>query len=140
MKLNIYLSFRGNCEEAMNFYKECLGGTFESMKYFKDGPEEMGGHKLADDMKDKVMHMTWRFGGGNIVMASDGMDQEESSGKIKLSISMNDPDRMEEVFNKMVTGGQVIMAPEDTFWGAKFGMLTDKYGFTWMFNCEVNKS
>jgi len=47
---------------------------------------------------------------------------------------------MEEVFNKMVTGGQVIMAPEDTFWGAKFGMLTDKYGFTWMFNCEVNKS
>ena len=139
MKLIPYLFFNGNCEDALNFYMECLGGEFESVNYFKDGPEEMGGRKVASEMMNKVMHMTWRFGDNNVLMASDGMDKAATDSNITLSVNMNDAIAMRRVFNKMSNEGIVTMPLEDTFWGAKFGMLTDKYGFKWMFNCEKEK-
>ncbi len=139
MKLNPYLFFNGNCEEAMNFYKSCLGGEFESVSYFKDGPDEMDGKKIAPELKNKIMHMTWRFG-ENIVMASDGMESAAAESNINLSISMNDPNKMEIIFNRMVVDGVVTMPLNDTFWGARFGMFTDKFGVKWMFNCHMEKN
>ena len=128
MKLNTYLSFNGDCKEAMSFYRDCLSGTFDSVKYFADGPEEIEGHKITEELKDNVMHMTWRFGDDNIVMASDSIGQDPSAGKIKLSLTMDDPGQMNQIFEKMSLCGQIIMPLADTFWGARFGMLTDKYG------------
>ena len=138
MQLNPYLFFNGNCEEALNFYKECLGGEFESINRFKDGPEEMGGMKIPENYKEKVMHMTWRFD-GNVVMASDGFEEISDGGNVTLSISTDNVDGMDTVFNKLSEGGKVTMPLQDTFWGARFGMFTDRYGIKWMFNCELKK-
>jgi len=138
MQLNPYLFFNGNCEEALNFYKECLGGEFESINRFKDGPEEMGGKKVPENFKEKVMHMTWRFD-GNVVMASDGFEKVTNGGSVTLSVTVDNVDGMDTVFNKLSEGGQVTMPLQDTFWGARFGMFTDRYGIKWMFNCELKK-
>jgi len=138
MQLNPYLFFNGNCEEALNFYKECLGGEFESINRFKDGPEEMGGMKVPENFKEKVMHMTWRFD-GNVVMASDGFEKVTDGGSVTLSVTVDNLDGMDTVFNKLSEGGQVTMPLQDTFWGARFGMFTDRYGIKWMFNCELKK-
>ena len=138
MQLNPYLFFNGNCEEVMNFYRECFGGDFESINRFKDGPEEMGGMKVPEDYGDKIMHMTLRFS-DNVIMASDGMQQAPADGNITLSISMNDVDELSAVFDKLSGGGQVTMPLQDTFWGAHFGMCTDKFGMKWMFNCHTKK-
>ena len=123
MQLNPYLFFNGNCEEALNFYKECLGGEFESINRFKDGPEEMGGMKVPENFKEKVMHMTWRFD-GNVVMASDGFEKVTDGGSVTLSVTVDNVDGMDTVFNKLSEGGQVTMPLQDTFWGARFGMFT----------------
>ncbi len=136
MKLNPYLFFNGNCEEAMNFYKSCLGGEFDSINYFKDGPNEIGGKKITPELHGKVMHLTWRFG-ENVVMASDRPESSSSESNISLSISMSDPNKMEIIFNRMAVDGHVTMPMNDTFWGARFGMFTDKYGINWMFNCQI---
>ena len=138
MQLNPYLFFNGNCEEALNFYKECLGGEFESINRFKDGPEEMGGMKVPEKFKEKVMHMTWRFD-RNVVMASDGFEKVTDGGSVTLSVTVDNVDGMDTVFNKLSEGGQVTMPLQDTFWGARFGMFTDRYGIKWMFNCELKK-
>lgn len=135
MQLNPYLAFNGNCEEALNFYKECLGGEFESINYFKDGPPEMGGTVIPEEMKDRVMHMTWRFD-GNVVMASDSVGNNPSGGNISLSVNMDSVEQMETAFAKMSAGGQVTLPLGDTFWGARFGMFTDRFGINWMFNCH----
>ena len=135
MQLDPYLFFNGNCEEAMNFYKDCFGGEFESINRFKDGPEEMGGKKVPEDFGDKIMHMTLRFD-DNVIMASDGMQEAPADGNITLSIGMNDVDEMSAVFNKLSDGGQVTMPLQDTFWGSHFGMCTDKFGMKWMFSCS----
>ncbi len=138
MQLNPYLFFNGNCEEALNFYKECLGGKFESINRFKDGPEEMGGMKVPENFKEKVMHMTWRFD-GNVVMASDGFEKVTDGGSVTLSVTVDNVDGMDTVFNKLSAGGKVTMPLQDTFWGARFGMFTDRYGIKWMFSCELKK-
>ncbi|MDN5204783.1 VOC family protein [Fulvivirgaceae bacterium BMA10] len=133
MKLNPYLAFKGNCEEAMNFYKENLQGTIESVQYFKDGDMD-----VPENMKDQVMHLEMHFG-GNILMASDGFEGEIANSNITLAIAMEDVSEMEQVFHKMAEGGKITMPLENTFWGARFGMLTDKFGTKWMFNCELKK-
>ena len=138
MQLDPYLFFNGNCEEALNFYKDCLGGEFEGINRFKDGPEEMAGCKVPEDYLDKVMHMTWRFG-DNVIMASDGLQEVPAGGNITLSISMDDVDEMSAVFDKISGGGQVTMPLQDTFWGSRFGMITDKFGMKWMFSCSCSK-
>ena len=138
MQLNPYLAFHGNCEEALTFYKACLGGEFESLNRFKDGPDEMAGMKVPGLFKNKVMHMTWRFD-GNVVMASDSLEPVPAGGHVTLSVSMDNVEAMNTIFNKLSEGGHVTMPLEDTFWGARFGMFTDRYGTKWMFNCALSK-
>lgn len=60
-------------------------------------------------------------------------------GNIQLSVNVESVEKIDEVFEKMSQGGTVAMALQDTFWGARFGMLQDKFGINWMFNCELKK-
>lgn len=127
-----YLMFPGTCEEALNFYKDAFGGEIESINRFEGSPIE-----VADDYKNKIMHSTFRAG-DLLFMASDGMqDNPPAPGSnFALNINFSSEDDQEKVFNKFSEGGNVIMPLQDTFWGAKFGMLTDKYGISWMFHVE----
>jgi PhnB protein len=74
-------------------------------------------------------------------MVSDAMAGYEVSTKenIQLSIEMDDVVQQEQVFNKMAEGGKATMPLSDQFWGARFGMLQDKFGVAWMFNCNLKK-
>lgn len=135
MKLNPYLFFNGDCEEALNFYKDILHGEIASMNYFEGSPME-----VPKEYEKKVMHAELRFG-DNTIYASDGHPEQpkQAAGNITLSIGMDNPDDMDQYFNALSEGGQVMMPLEETFWGAKFGMFTDRFGISWMFDCDLNK-
>lgn len=136
MKLIPYLAFGGDCEEALTFYKDCFGGSIEAVNRYSEGPEEVGGMKVPDHFKDKIMHMTVRFG-DNVVMGADHVEPPADAGRIQLTIGADDVDEMTAVFDKLSAGGEMTMPLQDTFWGARFGMFTDRYGINWMFNCET---
>jgi PhnB protein len=128
---NVYLTFAGNCEEAINFYKECLGGEIISKQTFGEAPMP-----VDENYKSKIIHIDFKSGDIHL-MASDAMPGQPviAGTNISLSINLTDEKEQEIIFNKLSTGGKVTMPLENTFWGAKFGMLTDKYGFNWMLNC-----
>lgn len=132
MKLYPYLNFNGNCEEALNFYKSAFDGDITQLGRYGDSPMES-----PDEVKDKIIHGRVQFG-DVIIMASDAMNEKDftRSGDISLSIECETADQLEKVFAKMAEGGKVTMPLQDQFWGARFGMLTDKFGIHWMFNCE----
>jgi PhnB protein len=138
-QLNPYISFPGNCEEAINFYKDCLDGEILSMNYFENSPEDSP-IVVPADFKKKVMHVTMKFSGGTI-MACDNPPQHNVivGNNINLSIGLDDTAEADKYFNKLSEGGKVMMEMQDTFWGARFGMFTDKYGINWMINCELKK-
>ncbi len=135
MKLTPYVHFQGNAEEAMNFYAGALGGAIIAISRYGDSPMPSD-----DDYKDKVIHGRVQFG-ENVIMISDTFKGNvvQSGGNIQLSVEISEEGQIDEVFNKMAQGGTVAMELQDTFWGARFGMLKDKFGVSWMFNHEVKK-
>jgi PhnB protein len=135
MKLTPYIHFEGNAEEALNFYKEVLGGEIVRLSRYGDSPMP-----TDDDYKLKLIHARLAFG-DNLLMISDTFkgNKVQTNGNIQLSVEMNDKVQMETVFSKMAAGGKITMPLQDQFWGATFGMLEDKFGISWMFNHENAK-
>ena len=135
MKLITYLTFAGNCEEALNFYKEALKGEIVHISYMGDGQME-----VPENVKGKVMHARLKFGDNELYM-SDNFDPSsiKLGNNVSLSLQPTNLDEAESVFNNVSAGGKVTMPLQDTFWGARFGMFTDKFGIQWMVNCELKK-
>ncbi len=127
LKLSPYLAFNGNCNEAMNFYNSIFNGTLE-IKTFADMPGD-----IPEEDKGKVMHARLLFNDMEL-MASDSMrGQEAVNGtSVALSLEYENLEEAERVFKELSDKGTVLMPFKKVFWGATFGMLTDKYGIQWM--------
>lgn len=130
--LNVYLHFNGNCREALQFYKEALGGEIATMSTFGDSPVES-----PEGTKDYVMHAEFKSDGIYFMASDTTPDNPVSPGSnVTLSINLSDKSEQTRIFGQLSAGGHVIMELQDTFWGAHFGMLSDKFGVNWMLNCE----
>jgi PhnB protein len=128
IRLEVYLFFKGECREAMEFYKSVFGGDLTVQTYadVPDIPNEAS-------KKDWLMHA--KLEGGNIkLMGSDTDKASPEAAKIDLSLGGTDEAKMREVFDKLSEGGKVNMPLKKEFWGDIFGSLTDKYGVNWMMN------
>lgn len=134
-QLNPYLAFAGTCREALNFYKDCLGGEILAMSTFGESPMP-----TSDETKDRVMHAEFKAD-GVYFMASDSMPDHpvQNGNSISMSLNFTDAQEQQDAFNKLSAGGQVTMPLQDTFWGATFGMLTDKFGINWMLNYQKDQ-
>ncbi|GAA4336558.1 VOC family protein [Flaviaesturariibacter amylovorans] len=135
MTLTPYIMFNGTCEEALNFYAGALGGQVENLMHFEGTPAE----GMTED-KSKVLHAHFRAG-ELFFMASDG-DQNGGnlSSAVHMSLDFKSAEEEQKAFDALAEGGTVTMPLQDTFWGARFGMLTDKFGIPWMFNYDAPKS
>ena len=136
MKLITYLTFAGNCEEALNFYKEALGAKVLMVSRMGDGQME-----VPENLKDKIMHARLRIGENELYM-SDTFDPSSinKGNNVSLSIQADDIPQLEKLFTRLSAGGTVTMPLTDAFWGARFGMFVDKFGINWMFNCDKPES
>jgi PhnB protein len=128
--LNIYVTFDGNCREAMTFYAKCLGGDLQIMT-FGDAPMES-----SPDTKDKVMHSALRKG-PHVLMASDG--KMHAGDNFHVCLQCESAEEIERVFKALSEKGEITGPLQDTFWGARFGTLKDRFGINWMFNFEIPK-
>lgn len=139
--VNIYLTFNGNCEEAFNFYKSVFGGEFPYIGRFKDMPADTG-KPVSEEDGNRIMHVSLPISKETILMGSD-TGGEWASGyaagnNFSISVNTDTKEEAERIFNGLSAGGQVTMPLNVTFWGAYFGMLTDKFGIQWMLNVELN--
>ena len=126
-----YISFAGNCEEAINFYKDVLGGAVLYMGRYGDSPMSQPG------LEQKILHTTLKIGDTHIMACDSMSDQKTTQGdNISLAIGSSDVGSAEKMFERMSEGGTVVMPMQETFWAERFGMLKDKFGINWMFNCE----
>ena len=129
MKCDVYLSFDGNCEEAMNFYQQAFGGEFTVVMKYSDGPKEY----MAPGSGDKIMHMTLSMKDGAELKASDVFHQPVDKGNAyHVSIGADSEEHGKSMFDALSDGATVTMPYQEVFWGGKFGSLLDKYGIQWM--------
>ena len=137
-QLNAYLVFNGNCREAMQFYKGCLGGELNSMTV---GNSPMAATMPAG-MRDKIMHSLLTSGSIRL-MASDMIDMIGEEGykhgnTVSLCLVCQSKEEIQTLFSKLSQGGQIKHPLKEEFFGT-YGDLTDKYGFSWMFQFGENQ-
>ena len=131
-----YLSFNGNCAEAMQFYAEALHGKLEQVLRAGDSP-------LAEHYKDRpdvVVHARVSLPGGGTLMAGDaacGPAPYEGIKGVTLTLNYDTVAEAERAFQALADGAQVAMPLQPTFWAKIWGMLTDRYGTPWIVNGEL---
>jgi len=133
--VNTYLTFKGNCEEAFNFYKTAFGGDFAFIGRFKDMPQDDPNNQVDKSDLDKIMHISLPIG-NTVLMGSDAggeWAQKITQGN-NFSVSINTDSKKEadRLFNTLSENGQVLMPMDKTFWDSYFGMFTDQFGIQWM--------
>jgi len=133
VKMNPYLNFNGNAEEALNFYKSVLGGEFTAVMRYKEMPD---GNKISQEDQDKIMHIGLKLGDDYHLMASDTIDsrgQKVTVGNnFYISLDVQSKEEADNLFKRLSQGGKIELPIQDTFWGSYFGMFKDKFGIQWM--------
>ena len=125
-RLNPYLSFRDNAREAMEFYRDCLGGELTINTFGEYGGEPAEG----------VMHAQLETPLGFALMGADTPREMplNPGDNVTVSLSGDDEEELREYFDKLSEGGRVSMPLEKQMWGDVFGMLVDRFGVGWMVN------
>jgi PhnB protein len=132
MQVNPYIFFGGRCEEALNFYKTALSAEVKMMMRFKENPDPQPNPMMRPGLEEKIMHASLKIGQTE-VMASDGYAKGKPEFKgITLSLSPATVAEAKKIFNALNEGGQVQMPLTKTFYSPCFGMLTDRFGVSWM--------
>ncbi|SFM66463.1 VOC family protein [Nitrosomonas communis] len=134
-----YLFFGGRCEEALDFYRTALGAQVDILLRHKDSPEPPPSGMLPPGFENKIMHTTFRIG-ATTLMASDGCQEGMSFSGFSLSLSVPTEAEADHAFAALADGGQVQMPLTKTFWSPCFGMLTDRFGVSWMITVTTNPS
>jgi PhnB protein len=136
-QLNPYLFFDGTAVQAIKHYESALGANAKNLQKMGDVP----GAQIPADHRDRVMHCELAIGPGT-VMISDGMpgDPPRPGSNMDVVLNFDDPADMGRRFEALGAGGKITSPLQDTFWGARFGTLTDAYGIRWMFNCPLKKA
>lgn len=132
-KINSFLTFNGNCREAMTFYKECLGGELTQQTV---GELPMA-EQMPAQMKESILHSM--LTSESIVIM--GSDMAPETGLIKgnavsLMLNFSNEEETRRIYTNLSKGGNATHPLEVTFWGALFGNLTDKFGNQWMLNFD----
>ena len=139
-RINPYIHFNGNAEEAFTFYKSVFGGEFSKVIRFKDmsSPE----FPIPEKEADKIMHIALPIGKCNMLMANDVPEimgrTNENENRSKISISTESKAEADQIFHGLSAGGTVEMPITDSPWGTYFGMFRDKYGIEWMVEFDPN--
>jgi PhnB protein len=132
MRLNPYLFFKGDCENAFKFYQKVLGGKITAMLPHAGTPAE---EHVPKEWRTKIIHACLEADGFTL-MASDAPPSHQNDPKgFSVSINVEKPAEAERVFNALAEGGTVTAKLDETFFAQRFGMLVDRFGTPWMINC-----
>ena len=133
-QLQPYLSFDGNCEEAMKFYQSVLGGELEISRFKDYASEQMPIDKAKEN---QVMHSTLKNEGMTFMASDAAMRPPNAGDNISLSVAGNDEQKLRKIFEGLSADGKVDVRLEKQVWGDTFGMCTDKFGIHWMINISA---
>lgn len=131
--LHPYLTFSGACAEAMNFYRDCLGGELTLQKV----SESPIAAQMPPHTQDHVMHSTLMIG-DLCLMASDMKPNwRTSENSVSAMLHCSSEEELREVFDKLATGGTIRDPVKAQFWGGMFGALSDRFGIDWSLHHDL---
>ena len=134
MKAQAYLAFRGECENALNFYADIFNAQIENRQTYQDSKQDIPEH-----YRNNLQHAELKGDGINIMAYDVSPDTPLNSGNnIHMSVEINDKEKALEIFNQLSKNGKVHDNFREREWNALFGRCTDQYDIQWMVNCQLN--
>lgn len=133
MRLDVYLNYAGNCQQAFRFYEQHLGGRITMLRTHGEGPNAAA---LSAEQKRAVLHARLELGNA-VVMGAD-IPNSEPMRSAYLTLSVDSEQEAERVYALLTDGGQIFMPMEKTFFANRFAMLRDRFGTSWMLLHEVS--
>jgi PhnB protein len=137
-KINPYLNFNGNTEEAFNFYKSVFGGEFTSISRFKDLAND--DFPVSEKEANKIIHISLPIG-NNVLMANDVPEimgtVNEVEHRSKIALTAESKEEADKLFYGLSEGGTIEMPIAESPWGSYFGMFRDKFGIEWMIDFDA---
>ncbi|MCR6108508.1 VOC family protein [Salipaludibacillus agaradhaerens] len=138
-----YLNFDGGAEQAIEFYSEALQATEVKKVNYKDFPQDPS-YPLPENELNMIMESSIEFADGKIMMSDLLTSMRNVTGELVkgnnvwISLVNVDKQKLERYFNKLSVDGHVIMPLSNTPWSSCFGMLVDRFGVGWKFNCDAD--
>jgi PhnB protein len=131
-----YLSFDGNCAEAMRFYERVLEGKLEVLT---SGGESPMADQIPKEFAHRILHARLALPDGGLLFAGDAPAHVPYEGVkgVALTLNYDTPEQARAVFDRLVAGGQVTMPMQASYWAKAWGMLVDRYGVAWIINGEL---
>jgi len=127
IKLDIYVNYPGNCEQAFRFYEQHLGGKITMMMTHQQQPDTAN---VPQDWKNAILHARIEFG-DTVLMGAD-IPNAEPMRSAYLTLRVDSAGEAERLYALLSSGGQIFMKMEKTFFASRFAMLRDKFGTSWM--------
>ena len=122
------VSFPGNCDEAIAFYKEALGAKVKEIAYFRDAPPN---HGMDESLPpDFVMHSEVLIS-GTVVTMTDGAEAKPSGDNYSFILSCSSAEEATDIFSKLADGGKIINPLGPQFWASLWGDVQDRFGVVW---------
>lgn len=132
MKVSPYLSFKGDCEEALRFYERCFRGSLGPLFRYEGSPMV---DSVPPEWGAKIMHGSVTIGDLLLMAADSAPSAWEPPQGFSLSLQLTDPAEAERIYAELTPGGQIAMPLEKTFWAEQFGIVVDRFGIKWTINC-----
>lgn len=138
---NIYLTFDGNCEEAMTFYAKVFDTQLENVMHFSDMPVQEGMPPMPEEILSRVSHSGLPISAETRIMASDAAPNWgppfQLGNNFSIYMNFDSPEEADKIFAALSEGGEVTMPMSNMFWGSYFGTITDQFGVQWMVNYDL---
>lgn len=139
MAIDVYLTFKGNCREAAEFYAEVFKTEKPEIMTFGESPQNPD-YVLPEEAKDLVLHTRLNINGSNIMFSDTFPGSPFMEGNnISLAFVSKEEDVVKSAFNALKEGGRVSMELQETFWSKCYGSLRDKFGIEWQFSHETDQ-
>ena len=129
MKLNTYLNYGGNCEQAFRFYEQHLGGKITQLSRHGDNP---AAGNVPEDWKNAVLHARIAIGGTELFGADIPPDRFQPMRSAYLSLTVDSSVEADRIYALLTDGGQIFMPMQETFFAHRFAMFRDRFGTSWL--------
>src|SRR3954463_10098172 len=127
MKLDVYLNYPGNCQEAFRFYEKHLGGKITMMMTHGQQPNQAN---VPANWKNAILHARIEIG-DTVLMGAD-IPESQPMRSAYLTLTTDTAAEAERLYALLTEGGHIFMKMEETFFASRFAMLRDRFGTSWM--------
>lgn len=131
MRLDIYVNYRGTCDEAFRFYEKHLGGKITGIVRHSEQPNP----NIPPGWSDKILHGRIEIGGTSLMGAD--IPHAEPMRSAYLTLSVDREEEAERIYALLSDGGEIFMKMEKTGFANRFAMLRDRFGTSWMLLHQV---